>query len=182
MKSATRCASETANVICEAAVEQNDFVHFAESDDLTLDLINQQTKKVSVPLSFWLENKLALKQSGESSIAVQIAADEFPSELSDDLNELEAIVLPFVSYVDGRSYSHAYKLRTQYGFKGEIRATGDVHFDQLDFLNRVGVNAFELPDEEDSQAALAALSEFSQVYQPSADDGRLIFSRRRATH
>jgi uncharacterized protein (DUF934 family) len=172
---------ETKQVIREQQVQDNDWLHLAESEELSIDSVTAQSKNVSVPLSFWLENKDALS-STVTNIAVQIAADEFPEDLAEDLAKVAVVVLPFVSYVDGRSYSHAYKLRTQYNFAGEIRATGDVHFDQLDFLNRVGVNAFELPDEEDSQAALAALSEFSQVYQPSADAGRLIFSRRRATH
>jgi uncharacterized protein (DUF934 family) len=92
------------------------------------------------------------------------------------------VVLPFVSHADGRPYTHAYKLRSRFNFTGQIRAIGDVKFDQLDFLSRVGCNAFELPDGEDLQAALHAFSEFSDVYQPAADSRRLVFSRRRAIH
>ena len=85
------------------------------------------------------------------------------------------VVLPFVSHADGRPYRMAYKLRTRYSFSGQIRAVGDVKFDQLDFLTRVGCDAFELPESEDLQAALRAFSEFSEVYQPAADQRRLIF-------
>lgn len=175
---------ETTNVIRQAQVLANDWVHLAESEELSLELVAGQDKNVSLPMQFYLDNQAELKgpRFADQNIALQIAADQDPSELADHLSEFDTLVLPFVTYVDGRSYSHAYKLRSQLNFQGEIRATGDVHFDQLDFLHRVGIDAFELPDSDDSQAALAALTEFSQVYQPSADEGRLIFSRRRATH
>ncbi|MBX2849884.1 MAG: DUF934 domain-containing protein [Acidiferrobacterales bacterium] len=170
---------QNANVIRDKQVVKNDMLHLAESENLTV--ANLPTSNVSVPMSFWTEYKTELLARG-ANIAVQIAADEDPLDIAEDLNEIATIVLPFVTYVDGRSYSHAHKLRTQLSFQGEIRAVGDVHFDQLDFLKRVGCDAFELPDEDNQQAALAAFSEFSEVYQPSADQGRLIFSRRRAIH
>lgn len=168
-----------ANVIRDMQVLRNEMVHIAESEELSL--ADLPTTNISVPLNIWLQHKDQLLVR-DSQVAVQVAADEDPTDLSEDLNDIDTIVLPFVTYVDGRSYSHAHKLRTQLNFKGEIRAVGDVHFDQLDFLKRVGCNAFELPDADDHQAALAAFSEFSEVYQPSADQGRLIFSRRRAVH
>jgi len=87
-----------------------------------------------------------------------------------------------VTHVDGRSYSHAYKLRKRFNFTGEIRAIGDVKFDQLAFLTRTGCTAFELPEGENLETALRAFKEVSDVYQPSTDGAGLIFSRRRAVH
>lgn len=168
-----------ANVIRNLQVLDNDLHHIAETEELTV--ADLPAGNISVPLNLWLDHKDELSQR-EQQVAVQIAADEDPSDLADDVAQIETIVLPFVTYVDGRSYSHAYQLRTQLGFTGEIRAVGDVHYDQLDFLKRVGCDAFELADGDNQQAALAAFKEFSEVYQPSADDGRLIFSRRRAIH
>jgi len=52
----------------------------------------------------------------------------------------------------------------------------------LFFLERTGCNAFELTEDQDLEEALGAFSEMSDVYQPSADNGRLIFSRRRTVH
>ncbi len=168
-----------ANVIRDGQVLDNDMLHIAETEELSFaDLPNGN---ISVPFNIWLEHKDELL-AGDSQIAVQIAADEDPTDLADGVDQIATIVLPFVTYVDGRSYSHAHKLRTQLNFKGEIRAVGDVHFDQLDFLDRVGCDAFELPDGDNQKAALAAFNEFSEVYQPSTDKGRLIFSRRRAVH
>ena len=170
---------QTAKAIVAKAITDNDFIHIAETEELTL--ADLPAGNISVPLNLWLENKAEIK-ARDGLTAVQIAADETAEELADDLNDIDIVVLPFVSYVDGRSYSHAFKLRTRFDYKGQIRAIGDVHFDQLDFLTRSGCDAFELPESDNLETALRAFNEYSEVYQPSADDGRLIFSRRRTVH
>jgi len=63
-----------------------------------------------------------------------------------DFNRFALIALEFPKYVDGRAYSMARKLRDDYGFTGEIRATGDVLFDQLDLMVRCGFDAFVIGD------------------------------------
>ena len=118
----------------------------------------------------------------DGSVAVQVASNELPETLANDLPQIDIIVLPFVNFVDGRSYSHAHKLRLRYVYKGEIRAVGNVNFDQLDFLTRAGCDAFELRENSDYETALRAFTEFSEVYQPAADGRHLIFSRRRKVH
>jgi len=170
---------QNANVIRNKQVLNNDLLHIAETEKL--GLADLPSGNISVPLSIWLEYKDELL-ARDSQIAVQVAADEDPTDLAEDIDQIAIIVLPFVTFVDGRSYSHAHKLRTQLNFKGEIRAVGDVHFDQLDFLTRSGCDAFELPESDNLETALRAFKEYSEVYQPAADDGRLIFSRRRAVH
>ena len=169
----------TAKAIIDKKIVDNAIHHVAETEGLTVaDLPNGD---ISVPMNLWLDHKTELQQR-DSKVSVQIAADEFPEDLADELNDIQSIVLPMVSHVDGRSYSHAYILRTRFDFAGEIRAIGDVKYDQLGFLTRVGCNAFELPESEDLKVALNAFSEMSDEYQPSADSGRLIFSRRRTIH
>jgi uncharacterized protein (DUF934 family) len=168
-----------AHVIKDKAVHNNDFVHVAETEELTVD--NLPPGNISVPLNLWLENKEALLER-DGITAVQIASDEDPEDLLDDLSTIDMIVLPFVMFVDGRGYSHANNLRLRHNYQGEIRAVGDVHFDHLGFLARVGVNAFELPDGDDHDYALNAFTEFSEVYQPATDGKPLIFSRRRVKH
>lgn len=168
-----------ARVIRSGAIHNNDFQHIAESDDLSLK--DLPSGNISVPLEFWLNNKqLILDRDGP--VAVQVASNETTEMLIDDLPEIEIVVLPFVNFVDGRSYSHAHKLRLRHAYKGEIRAIGDVNFDQLDFLKRAGCDAFELREDSDYETALRAFTEFSEVYQPAADGKHLIFSRRRKVH
>ncbi|MGH1543495.1 MAG: DUF934 domain-containing protein [Arenicella sp.] len=162
-----------------SAIVDNAWVHILDASELTIE--QMPNKNCSVPYDFWQEHKEALAKL-DYDVAVQIAADAEIYEIAEQLIDQPLIVLTFASYVDGRSYSHAYLLRTRYGYTGEIRAVGQVHFDHLDFLARCGVNSFELPEGHDLTAAVTAFDQFSEVYQPSADDGRLIFSKRRAVH
>jgi uncharacterized protein (DUF934 family) len=133
---------------------------------------------VTVALAYWMDNKQALlERSGR--VGVRVEAGDDPMELSKDLDQLPLIVLEIEALVDGRSYSHAYLLRQRLGYAGEIRAIGDVYRDQINFLARCGVNAFELSEGDDIEDALKAFRDYSVVYQPSADDEELIFARRR---
>ena len=170
---------ESTKAIVDQVIVDNMIIHVAETEELTA--ADLPTGQVSVPLNLWLEEKDAIK-ARDGQVSVQIGVDEEPEDLVGDLADIDMIVLPFVNHVDGQSYSHAYKLRTRFNFTGEIRAIGDVKFDQLGFLSRVGCNAFELPDTENLETALRAFKEFSEVYQPSADGAQSIFSRRRTVH
>ncbi len=53
------------------------------------------------------------------------------------LPKLQLIELPFPAFNDGRAYSIARQLR-QMGYRGELRATGNVLPDQLQFMLQVG--------------------------------------------
>ena len=165
--------------IVDQKIIDNSLRHVAETEELSLDDLPKND--ISVPMSFWLAHKAEL-MARDGLVAVLIAADEFPEDLIAEYSDISSIVLPMVSHVDGRSYSHAYKLRTRFKYQREIRAIGDVKYDQLGFLTRLGCNAFELSEGENLETALKAFTEMSDIYQPSADGGCLIFSRRRAIH
>ena len=64
-------------------------------------------------------------------------------------------------------------LRERYGYTGDIRVIGEVYRDQLNFLERVGATQFELAEDQDPQDALNGFDEFSVLYQPSADEGKI---------
>jgi uncharacterized protein (DUF934 family) len=55
------------------------------------------------------------------------------------------------------------------GYEGEIRAVGDVAMDRVDFMHRVGFNAFELRNDQDAALVLSKMGEVSVHFQPSAD-------------
>ncbi|MEZ5788375.1 MAG: DUF934 domain-containing protein [Xanthobacteraceae bacterium] len=100
------------------------------------------------------------------------------AELAPQLNRLALVALVFPSFRDGRAYSQARLLRERYGFRGEVRATGDVLRDQFLFLTRAGFDAFEVKKEADADAFADALARFSVVYQPGADERISAFRRR----
>ncbi|MFQ5626457.1 MAG: DUF934 domain-containing protein, partial [Methyloligellaceae bacterium] len=67
-----------------------------------------------------------------------------PGELEAHLAHLDVIALNFPAFTDGRAYSQARRLRTEFGFEGELRATGEVLADQAGFLTQVGFDTFEV--------------------------------------
>jgi uncharacterized protein (DUF934 family) len=100
------------------------------------------------------------------------------SELAPWLDRLALVALVFPTFRDGRAYSQARLLRERYGYRGELRATGDVLRDQFLFLLRAGFDAFEVKKPADATAFKQAEARFSVFYQPTAD-GRLPALRRR---
>ena len=65
-------------------------------------------------------------------------------ELAPYLDKLALVALVFPKFQDGRAYSQARILRERLGFRGELRATGQVLRDQLVFMQRAGFNSFVL--------------------------------------
>ena len=91
------------------------------------------------------------------------------AELAPHLDRLALVALVFPNFRDGRAYSQARLLRERYGFRGELRATGEVLRDQFLFLARAGFDAFEVKKEADAAAFAAAVARYSVFYQPTGD-------------
>jgi len=104
--------------------------------------------------------------------------DRRVAELTPFIDRLSLIALVFPKFKDGRAYSQARLLRERYGFRGELRATGEVLRDQFQFLLRSGFDAFEVKKPADAEIFAQAAARFSVFYQPGAD-GRLPALRRR---
>ena len=114
----------------------------------------------------------------ERPVGVLWPNDRRVAELAPFIDRLALVALVFPTFRDGRAYSQARLLREQHGFRGELRATGDVLRDQFGFLVRAGFDAFEVKKDADAAAFAAAVGRYSVVYQP-AGDGRLSALRRR---
>lgn len=110
-------------------------------------------------------------------IAVIINADEEVEQIANDLDRISAIALDFPVFSDGRAYSTAAVLRGRLGYKGEIRAVGDVRLDQLEQMARCGFNAFELNDSVNPEHAIGRLSGYSHSYQQTIDRAPLFRQR-----
>lgn len=130
-----------------------------------------------VPLGLYVEHSSALK-ARDGGLGVWLEAGEEIEEIADQLDNFQVIALNFPAFTDGRHSSTAYMLRTRYGYKGEIRAIGDVLRDQLWALHRCGFDAFALREDKDPDDALKAFSEFNEVYQAAADQPLPLFRRR----
>ena len=102
--------------------------------------------------------------SGKKALLVTVDASpethEFP------LDQLDAIFINFAGFNDGRGYSFAALLRRQ-GFQGELRATGDVFKDVLNYMKRSGFDTFVIKEGKDILEASAGLNDFRNPYQAS---------------
>jgi len=135
------------------------------------------TGDVIVPFAYWLENREALS-SREGRLGVCIDGDNDIQEVVKNIEHFDLIALDFPAFVDGRSYTHARLLRDRYNFEGELRAVGDVLRDQLFFMQRCGINSFQLREDKDMQDALNAFTELSVKYQTAADGAEPIYKYR----
>jgi uncharacterized protein (DUF934 family) len=114
----------------------------------------------------------------DAPIGVLWPNDKRVAELAPWLGELSLIALVFPKFRDGRAYSQARLLRERYGYRCELRATGEVLRDQFQFLLRAGFDSFEVKKPADARVFAEAAARFSVFYQPSAD-GRPPALRRR---
>lgn len=101
---------------------------------------------------------------------IVLANTDQPETMSLDVDRLSRIVLNFPKYTDGRAYSQARILRGRLGYRGELRATGQVLRDQLPFMLRCGFDSFESEQPGFGPALARARALFSVVYQGAADD------------
>ncbi len=133
---------------------------------------------VIVSLARWRRERAALLARGEP-VGVRLPNTVDPAELAEDLPKLAVVALEFPKFADGRAHSQARLLRERHGYRGELRAVGDVLRDQLFFMARNGFDAFELRADRDLEDALEAFGEFSESYQPAADQPLPLYRRRR---
>src|SRR5262245_47480634 len=91
------------------------------------------------------------------------------SELAPYLAQLALVALVFPTFKDGRAYSQARQLREQHGFRGELRATGNILRDQFLFLVRAGFDSFEVLKASDAAAFAKVVTRYSVFYQPAGD-------------
>ena len=96
--------------------------------------------------------------SAISQNVVQLANDASPFELV--LESVDRIDLNFPKFSDGRAFSQAFLLRRRLGFKGEIRATGDVLADQLAQMERSGFDVAVLRADQDMAIAERVLAAY----------------------
>jgi uncharacterized protein (DUF934 family) len=109
-----------------------------------------------------------------SPIGVQLKADENPELLGADVQRFSVIALEFPKFRDGRAFSWARMLRTRLGFTGQVRAVGDFLYDQVAYQKRVGFDAWVVPEGFTIEQFHRALTEMTDVYQPSADGKKTI--------
>jgi uncharacterized protein (DUF934 family) len=118
--------------------------------------------------------------AGPLEVGVRLPNTEDIAALWPELADRPLIALEWPKWGDGRAFSQARVLRERCGYKGEIRAVGDVLRDQIQYMQRCGVNAFEPRADQEPDVCLAALSDFDLAYQNAADALPNVWALRRA--
>ena len=126
----------------------------------------------------WLRERHRLR-ARNAPLGVVLPSDRSPLAIADDVGRLGLVALEFARFTDGRPYSQARLLRQRLGYRGELRAVGNVLRDQLLFMRRCGFDAFELPDGAEVEEWRSAFGEISVFYQPAADGASAAMDRRR---
>ena len=112
------------------------------------------------------------------TLGIQLNAGDTADLLAADSQGFALISVEFPKFADGRGYSAARLLRERYGFTGQLRAIGDVLFDQLFFMMRCGFNAMAMREDQDLDLAVKGFETFSSSYQVDVNATRPLFRRR----
>jgi len=152
------------------APSDDPFTHVCDDEDLPPgDVILSLTR-------FQAEGDRLLSQG--RSVGVRLEAGESVEDLAYDLPRIAVVALAFPKFRDGRQYSNARLLRERYGYRGEVRAVGDVLREQAGFMVRCGFDAFEPADGSSAQEWEAVTHRFRHVYQRAADNREPAFVER----
>ena len=117
---------------------------------------------------------------GGRRVGVRLESSEQVEDLAYDLPRISVVALVFPKFMDGRHFTSARLLRERYGFKGEVRAVGEVLREQALHMVRCGFDAFAPTDGADPDAWAAAAGRYRHVYQRAADHRAPAFVERGA--
>jgi uncharacterized protein (DUF934 family) len=122
-----------------------------------------------VSLKRWLSERDALEGRADP-VGVRVEAGAEAQSHLPDLAKRPLVALAFAKFGDGRAFSYARLLRDRYGFKGELRAVGEVLIDEIPLMLRCGFDSLLVG----SSATIARLEEgrlpgLAIHYQPGSD-------------
>jgi uncharacterized protein (DUF934 family) len=139
---------------------------FAENDWTALadDAALPTNGRGIVSLARWRREAEVLRGH---QIGVEIAAGRDSLAALAEIADRPLVALRFAAFGDGRAFSYAILLRQRHGFRGELRAVGDVLLDEIPLMLRCGFTSFEVSN----SATVTALREgrlpkFPLAYQP----------------
>ena len=118
---------------------------------------------VSIPF-LHLKNEWESLAKFPGQLGAVLSNTDHAEDVAHFLPHLALVILPFPAFVDGRAYSIARQIR-QLGYRGELRATGNVLPDQFQFMSQVGFNTFEVPERFPLPMWQAAAKQMSLAYQ-----------------
>jgi phosphoadenosine phosphosulfate reductase len=148
------------NLFKDGAFIADPFRAWAEGDDPTA------VRYTHVPLPAFLGNRAAFL-ANPHPLGLLVSPGDKIEKVEADLTRFASIAILFPSFTDGRGYSTARLLTERFGYKGEIRAIGDVLQDQIPHMRRCGFNALIVTHQPTRKALEEGhLPEMALFYQP----------------
>jgi uncharacterized protein (DUF934 family) len=138
-------------------VEDSEVIRVIDSQGNTVELVSVEE---------WIADIDNFSDSGKG-VLVKPADDV--GLLQSSLDRIVLIALDFVGFDEGRGYSQAALIRKRWGYKGEIRGI-NAHLDQLQFMLRSGVNAYDLQEQYQGSNEHDYTHGFSICYQVAANN------------
>jgi phosphoadenosine phosphosulfate reductase len=136
------------------------FGAWTEGDDPAL------ARYVHMPLAVFLDNREAVLGSPHP-LGLLVSPGDAIEAAGGDLGRFASIAIAFPAFTDGRGYSSARLIAERYGYRGEVRAIGDVLADQIPLMRRCGINAFVVRHEPTRRALEEGrLASVDLFYQP----------------
>ena len=158
-------------LIKDGIIATNHWRHLNDEEPLT------PHQAISLSLFRWLsldDNQ----RSAKGPWGVRLRPEDSLETLKGTLGQIDLVVLDMHPFTDGRSFTQARDLRIRFGYSGEIRARGDFLKDQIYFLHRLGVNAFEIDSDQNLEDYRSALNEFTVTYQTALQPEEALFRQR----
>lgn len=126
---------------------------------------------VLVPLARLLaEGDLLLARN--APLGASLAPADRVDGLAPWLDRLSLVALLFPAFSDGRAFSQARLLRERHGYRGTLRAVGDVLFDRIAYMRRCGFDELDIHNGPTLEALRAGrVPGAHEFYQPTGRDG-----------
>lgn len=98
-----------------------------------------------ISLNRWRDERKTLADSN-TPLGLLIPPGSEWTDIADDLARFPVVAVTIPKYADGRASSIARLLRERDHYEGEIRVSGEYAIDQMPFMVRIGIDAFEVQD------------------------------------
>ena len=158
-------------LILDGTRAENDWIHLSDDADAP------EQGRITVSLArLQRDGARLIERQGE--LGVRLASGDDVAELAPLLSGLSLVAIDLPKFADGRCFSMARLLRERYQWSGELRAVGAVLVDQLFYMTRCGINAFELEPGQNPETAMRLIPGFSVKYQAAIDLTQPLYRRR----
>ena len=153
-------AAEDLSLFKDGKFVADPFRAWAEGDDVA------SVRYTHIPLPVFLANREAVLANPHPLGLLVVPGDNIELARA-DLGRFASVAVSFPGFTDGRGYSTARLLAERYGYKGELRAVGDVLADQVPLMRRCGITAFVVKHEPTRKALVEGkLATVDLFYQP----------------